>query len=110
MASGNHSISLIWYRPKTTRSVLLLARKAGAKEMPAAKGHMFVLGYVIHSSTGQTYQAGGHQDLIDTNTGSRVLKVIGGLSVRKRYRFSISAVNAEGAGPAVRTDRAAPGP
>jgi hypothetical protein len=115
---GNRAVTLMWYRPKNDRPVLSMRAphsgchtKCGASpaSRKASSHHVFVLSYVVTSSTGQRWNVAGHQQLIDTNTGSRVLKVIGGLNPHRRYRFSISAIGPVGAGPPARTGWIRPG-
>ena len=76
---------------------------ARGSERFAAKIQPYVLSYVITSSSGKQYDVAGQEQMIATNTGSRVEFVIGGLSSRESYRFSVAAVGPTGNGPDART-------
>jgi len=101
---GDGLIVVSWYRPKNDAGVRDLI--APAKQGHTRKGSLLlVLGYVVRMAgpSPQIDQADpvtGHMQLISTNDGGRVLDVIGGLVRGQRYRFSISAVNPAGTGPA----------
>lgn len=104
--TGQGNVTLLWYRPKNDGSVHVLVASGARRRQGALAAnieHAFVLRYLITSSTGAKYPLNGQEQLIATNTGSRVLKVIGGLVRGHRYRFSVSAVGPTGSGPAART-------
>lgn len=105
--TGRGVVTLVWYRPNNAVSVHVLAvshKKSRDAAAPAARARpIFVLSYTVTGSTGQQFRVTGHEELISTNTGARVMKVIGGLVRGRRYRFSIRAVTPAGAGPAARS-------
>lgn len=112
--TGERAITLTWYRPRNDPGVRLMVTRAHRSQPKGAgrttKHNLLVLRYIVTSSTGQHYLVSGHQRLIDTNTGSRVLEVIGGLNANRSYRFSIAAVNPSGTGPAIHTQWIQPQP
>ena len=101
---GQDDVALLWYRPRNDPGVKLMAGTKDNRQPTRRTGkQVFVLSYRITSSKGQVYDLTGHEQLINTNTGFRVLDVIGGLLRGQKYRFSISAVNPAGVGPATTT-------
>lgn len=110
--TANRAITLMWYRPSNVKPLLLLDQPRHDARAPVRRStssRLLVLGYVITSSTGEHYNLTGHEQLIDTNTGSRVLDVISDLSPSKSFRFSIAAVDPSGVGPAAWTGWIRPG-
>jgi Right handed beta helix region len=111
-------VRLLWYRPKNDRRVILLTAPNGRhpskpRTRSSTTQHLFVLSYYVTASSGGhvvgRYAVTGHEPLVQTNIGSWVLKVIGGLNPHHRYRFSVAASNPTGIGPATRTGWITPG-
>jgi hypothetical protein len=96
---AHSAVSLIWYAPKssgcTGRWYAQVCRRP-------------VLGFLVTSSTGQSYTVMGLSRLIVSNASGRTLRVIGGLHRGQPYWFSVSAVTPAGVGPAVTSDRVTP--
>jgi len=99
-AAAGGVVTLIWTSPKTTKGVQNLiqvhGRHSTRRDTVSVDANNFILGYTIKSSSGQSYALDGHIELVETNTGGRVLYVITGLTAGKSYSFSVSAFNAVG--------------
>ncbi len=81
--TGRNVASLIWYAPAEATAAPILA-------------------YVVTDSSGRRYTFTGLSEVLESNRGSRILRVFGGLVPGRSYRFSVAAVTPAGVGPATR--------
>lgn len=96
---GVRAVSLQWYRPTNVAGNRALGQSGrGIARTTRRTNRVLILGYRVTSSSGLVFTVAGHNRLISTNKGGRVLLVARGLDPSKKYVFAIRAIDPAGIG------------